>query len=60
MKKAFNIVFAIISLILLVSSIVGASLGCPYALILLAPAILFSIKPIWYMISKLNINFKNK
>ena len=41
MKKAINIIFSILSIVLLTLSIVGASLGCPYALILLAPTILF-------------------
>lgn len=58
MKKIINIILIISSLGLLVSSIVGASVGCPYALILLAPAILSSIKPINSLINKFKLNVK--
>ncbi len=58
MKKILNIILIIASLCLLVSSIVGASMGCPYALILLIPSILFSIKPIGSLINKLKLNVK--
>lgn len=58
MKKVLNIIFIISAISLLISAIVGASMGCPYALILLAPSTLFFAKPISLLIKKFKLNIK--